>query len=172
MNILETILSRSSIRKYTTQAVSAEIVEKLLRVAMSAPSAGNHQPWHFVVIDDRELLDAIPAVHPYSQMLKEAPLAILVCGDLQLDKQAGLWVQDCSAATENLLLAAHALKLGAVWLGVYPREKRMAGLRELLLLPENVIPFSLISIGHPAEEKSPSNRYQKARIHHNRWENR
>ncbi len=172
MDILEIILSRRSIRKYTAQAVEAETVEKLLQAAMSAPSAGNQQPWQFVVIDDRELLDTIPTVHSYSQMLKEAPLAILVCGDLKLDRHAGFWVQDCAAATENLLLAAHALKLGAVWLGVYPREKRMAGLRELLALPENVIPFSLIAIGYPAEKKLPANRYQEARRHHNRWENR
>lgn len=169
MDLLEAILSRRSIRKYTEKEVMSATVEKLLRAAMSAPSAGNQQPWQFLVIDDQELLTAIPSVHPYARMVEEAALAILVCGDLELERHAGFWVQDCSAATENLLLAAHALGLGAVWVGVYPREARVTGLQELLSLPEHLIPFSLIPIGYPAEEKPPSQRYQKSRVQHNRW---
>lgn len=169
MDAIQAILSRRSIRRYTDRQVSDEIVKQLLESAMSAPSAGNEQPWHFVVIRDRQILNEIPKIHPYSGMLKEAPLAILVCGDESLQKYKGYWVQDCSAATENLLIAVNALGLGGVWLGVYPIEDRVIGIRKLLGMPENVIPFSLISIGYPAEQKPPANRYDESRIHYNRW---
>jgi nitroreductase len=136
---------------------------------MAAPSAGNQQPWHFIVIEERSLLDEIPLFHPYSTMLKGAPLAVLVCGDLGMEKHKGYWVQDCSAATQNLLLAAHAKGLGAVWLGVYPLEERIAGVRELLGLPENVVPFAIVALGHPAEQKPPGERYDASRVRRNRW---
>lgn len=169
MDAMDAILSRRSIRRYTSQMVSDELIKELLDAAMSAPSAGNEQPWHFVVIRDRNILNEIPKIHPYSQMLKEAPLAILICGDEKLQKYQGYWVQDCSAATENLLIAVNAKGLGAVWLGVYPIEDRVVGLRKLLGIPENVIPFSLLSIGYPAEQKPRANRYNESRIHHNKW---
>ena len=169
MNAIDVILSRRSIRRYTSQTVSDEMVKELLEAAMAAPSAGNEQPWHFVVIKDRNILNEIPKIHPHSQMLKEAPVAILVCGDEQLQKYQGYWVQDCSAATENLLIAVQAKGLGAVWLGVYPIEDRVVGIRKLLGIPENVIPFSLISIGYPAEQKPPANRYNESRVHRDRW---
>ncbi|APC08377.1 nitroreductase family protein [Neomoorella thermoacetica] len=169
--ILKSILARRSIRRYTGEPVATGDIKELLEAAMSAPSAGNEQPWHFVVITDRRILDEIPKVHPYSQMLKEAPAAILVCGDLQRQKHKGYWVQDCAAATENILLAAHAKGLGTVWLGVYPREERVAGLQKLLGLPEHIIPLSLIAVGHPAENKPPANRFDPSRVHLDRWNN-
>lgn len=169
MEAIQAILTRRSIRRYTDRQVSDELIKQLLESAMSAPSAGNEQPWHFVVIKDRQILNEIPKIHPYSSMLKEAPLAILVCGDESLQKYKGYWVQDCSAATENLLIAVNALGLGGVWLGVYPIEERVVGIRKLLAMPENVIPFSLISIGYPAEQKPPANRYDESRIHYDRW---
>jgi nitroreductase len=168
-DFLDLILSRRSIRAYTDEPVTETQVEQMLRAAMSAPSANNEQPWQFVVINDRALLDTIPEeVHPYSQMLKEAPVAILVCGEPRRQHHAGFWEQDCAAATENLLLAAHALGLGAVWLGVHPREKRVVAMRQLLRLPEYLVPFALISIGHPAEDVPPAERYDPARVHRNR----
>lgn len=166
---MEAILSRRSIRRYTAEPVPEEVIQELLAAAMSAPSASNEQPWHFVIIDDRRILDQIPKYHPYSSMLKQAPLAIAVCGDLELEIFKGYWVQDCSAATENILIAAQAKGLGAVWLGVYPREERVKATQKLLGLPEHVIPLCLISIGYPAETKPPSNRYSASRIHHNQW---
>jgi nitroreductase len=169
MEAMEAILGRRSIRKYTAQAVSEDMIGSLLEAGMSAPSAGNEQPWHFVIIDDRRILDAIPSIHPHSHMLKEAPLAILVCGDLNLDVHRGFWTQDCSAATENILIAAHANGLGAVWLGIYPREERIAGVRQILSIPDHIIPFCLIAVGHPAEKKAGSNRYDESRIHLNGW---
>ncbi len=145
------------------------MVTDLLKAGMAAPSAGNQQPWHFVVIDDRQILDEIPTFHPYSSMLKDAAAAILVCGDKGSEKYPGYWMIDCSAATENILLAAHALGLGAVWLGIYPREDRVSGIRQLIRLPEPVMPLSLIAIGYPAETKPPADRYDEKKIHYNRW---
>ena len=169
MEAMEAILSRRSIRKYTAQPVSEALVKEILVAAMAAPSAGNEQPWQFIVMRSRQTMDQVPQIHPYSQMIKEAPLAILVCGDLKLEKHPGYWVQNCSAATENLLLAAHARGLGTVWLGVYPREERVAGLRKLLGLPEHVVPFALIPVGYPAETKPRSERYDAAKVHLDRW---
>jgi len=136
---------------------------------MSAPSAGNEQPWHFIIIDDPQILNEIPSFHSHAQMLQDASLGILICGDKLLEKHDRMWIQDCSAATQNLLLAVHALDLGAVWLGIFPRDERILGLRKLLKIPENIIPFSLVSIGYPAEKKPKSDRYDKSRIHYNKW---
>jgi len=169
VDAVEAILTRRSIRRYTPQRVSEETVKQLLQAAMSAPSAGNEQPWQFIVITDRRLLDEIPRFHPFAAMLKEASVAILVCGDLRLETHKGYWVQDCSAATQNLLLAAHAKGLGAVWVGVYPREDRVVNLRKLLALPESVVPFCLVPLGYPAERIPSSDRYEPSRVHFNTW---
>ena len=140
-----------------------------MKAAMSAPSASNEQPWRCVVITERSILEDIPSFHPYSHMLMEAPLAIVVCGDPNLEISEGCWVQDCSAATQNILIAAQAKGLGAVWLGVYPKEKRVMGIRRLLGLPEHIIPLCIVSIGYPAEIKPPANRYDVSRVHNNKW---
>jgi nitroreductase len=169
MEAMEAILSRRSIRKYTGDRVPEYLITELLKAAMSAPSAGNQQPWHFVVIDDRQVLDEIPNYHPHARMLRDAALAILVCCDIGLETHKGYWVQDCSAATQNILIAAQANGLGSVWLGIYPREERVHGLRNLLGLPEHIIPLSLISIGYPGEQKPPSDRYSVSRVHRNGW---
>jgi nitroreductase len=167
MDAMEAILSRRSIRKYTSETISDEIVTELLEAAMSGPSAHNGQPWSFVVITERKILDAVPSFHPYASMLKNSPLTIAVCGDSKL--QPLFWEQDCSAATENILLAANALGLGAVWLAIHPYEERVGGLRKLLVLPENVIPLCLVSVGYPNEQKPPGQRYDPAKVHHNGW---
>ena len=169
MEIIDAILTRRSIRRFTNQKISDENIETILKAGMYAPSANNQQSWHFVVVDNREILDNIPNIHPYAKMMKEATLAILVCTDLNLEKSPGYWVVDCSAATQNILLAAHGLGLGSVWLGVYPREERIKSVIEFFNLPENIKPLSLISIGYPAEEKSTPERFHKERIHWNKW---
>jgi nitroreductase len=166
---MKAILTRRSIRKYTGQPISETTLRELLEAAMSAPSAGNQQPWDFVVINDRNILDEIPRVHPYAQMCREAQAAILVCGNQEREAHTGFWVQDCSAATQNLLVAANDLGLGAVWVGVYPREDRVEGLRRLTGLPGHVVPFALVPLGYPAEKKPPGNRFDPARIHYNKW---
>jgi len=163
------IFERRSIRKYSNLSISDSDIENLLRAAMAAPSAGNQQPWEFILIKDKNIMSDITKIHPYSQMLKEAQLAIVVCADLDKEKHGGYWVQDCSAATENILIEAQHLGLGSVWLGVYPREDRVEGIKEILNLPEKVIPLSIVSLGYPAEKKEPSYRYDKLRIHINEW---
>lgn len=166
---MDAVFKRRSIRKYTDQKVKDEVVEYLLRAAMAAPSARNRQPWEFVVIDDKDLLNKIPAIHPYAQMAAEAPVAILVCGKPNDETSQSYWVQDCAAATENILIEAATLNLGAVWCGIHPRKPREDGMRNLFGIPEDVIPFSLVVIGHPAEEKGPADRYDPARVHKNSW---
>jgi len=166
---MKSILTRRSIRRFTSQPVSDEIIREFLQAAMSAPSAGNEQPWEFVVITDRKILDQIPKIHPYAQMCGEAPAAILVCGDMTRESHQGFWVQDCSAATENILIAVNDKGLGAVWVGVYPREDRVEGLRKLIGLPAHIIPFALIPVGYPAEIKPPPSRFDPARVHKNKW---
>jgi len=169
LNIFEAVHHRRSIRKYTDAPVSDETVETLLKAAMSAPSAGNAQPWQFVVITDREILNRVPDVHPYAAMAKQAPVGILICGDLRLEKYPGNWVADCSAATQNLLLAAHASGLGAVWTGVYPQQDRIEGFRKLLGLPDQVIPLAFVPVGYPDQRLMPEDRFRKDRIHRNGW---
>ncbi|MFC1903524.1 nitroreductase family protein [Chloroflexota bacterium] len=170
MDAMDAILSRRSIRKYTAEQVPEKMLNELLAAAMSAPSAHNVQPWHFVLVNDRAILDEIPKHHPYADMLKDAPLAIVVCGDLQLDNGREFWVQDCAAATENILIAAQAKGLGAVWVGIHPVEKESAAvIRKLIGLPEHIVPLCLIPMGYPAQTKSPANRYDLSKVHHNQW---
>jgi nitroreductase len=167
--IIEAIIKRRSIRHYIRKNVDKSLIDLLLKSAMYAPSANNQQPWHFVVIDQQELFKRIMEVHPYSSMLSEASVAILVCGDEKLELSKGYWPVDCSAATQNILLTAHSLGLGSVWLGVYPRKERMDGIREIFSLPSNIQPFSLVSIGYPAEEKETPVRFREDRVRWNCW---
>lgn len=141
----------------------------MLEAAMAAPSAGNQQPWEFVVVRDKEVLQKLTEVSPYTKMLKEADLAIVVCGDEAKEKHKGYWVQDCSAATENILIMAAHLGLGAVWCGIYPVDERVVGVKNILGLPQSVIPLGIIAVGHPAEHKEPANRYDESKIHYDRW---
>ncbi len=167
MDALEVLFTRRSIRKYTNEPVTEENLKTILEAGMNAPSANNRQPWHFVVVDDRAKLNAIMEVHPYSRMLAEAPIAIVVCGDSKIS--ASYWPQDCAAATENILLAARALDLGTVWMGVYPGEERVNDIQALFNLPQHIQPLAIIALGHPAEEKGRVDRYKAERVHKNGW---
>ena len=134
---------------------------------MAAPSAANRQPWHFIVITSRAVLDHLAEAHPYAQMLHEAPLAFCICGDPVINDR--YWVQDTSAATENVLLAAVGLGLGTVWLGVHPNTDRVQVVRQALYIPEPIVPLNLIAIGHPAENLPPRTQYNPERLHRDRW---
>jgi nitroreductase len=169
MDTLEAIHTRRSVRAYQDKPVPDELITKVLAAAMAAPSARNQQPWEFVVITDKSILESLPSINPFTQMALEAPLAILVCGNLKVESSPGYWVVDCSAATQNILLCAHALGLGAVWTGTYPNEERMDGYTELLGLPEHILPHSLVVIGYPIEIPPPEDRFKPERIHHNGW---
>lgn len=149
--------------------MSEEDLKDLLKAAMAAPSAHNKQPWEFIVVRDRQLLTEITRFHPYSKMLNEAPLAVIVCGNLKKEESEGYWVQACSAATENILLAAQDKGLGAVWLGVYPNEDRVKDIRKIFDIPGHAVPLNVIAVGHPAEKKEPSDRYDEDRVHLNKW---
>jgi len=169
METMDAILTRRSIRKYLSEPVNRDVIENVLKAGMSAPSAGDEQPWHFVIIDQHGLLEKISEIHPYAKMLKGTPAAVLVCGDQKVPKFKDFWIQDCSAASENMLLAAHDLGLGAVWIGIYPAERPIRELRSLLNIPEHIAPFSIIAMGYPVEEKSGRLRYDVSRIHSNLW---
>lgn len=169
MEILEAIYTRRSIRKYSGKKVTEEEIQTLLKAAMYAPSANNQQPWHFMVIDDPEIMDQIVQIHPYAKMLSDASVAILICGDENMELSKGYWAVDCSAATQNLLLAAHGIGLGAVWLGVHPREERKSGIRKLFMLPDHIQPFALVSVGNPGEDKVHPERFKPDRVHWNKW---
>ena len=166
---MDAIFKRRSIRKYTNKEVTEETITELLKAGMAAPSAGNAQTWEFVVIDDDEILKKIPEIHNYANMVPDCSKAILVCGNKKLEKYDGFWPQDCSAATENILIAATDKGLGAVWLGIYPTEDRVDDFKELFDLPEHIIPFSMIPVGHPAEEKDKADRYKEEKVHYNKW---
>jgi nitroreductase len=169
METFDALFTRRSIRKYTNKPVEDDKIQKILKAAMYAPSARNTQPWQFIIITERDMLNKIKQAHPYANMLAEAPLAILICGDKTYEPHEGYLNTNCSAATQNLLLAAHDLGLGSVWLGVYPRKERMDALTKLFSLPENIIPISLVALGYPDEKKSATGRFLPDRIHYNKW---
>ena len=169
MDTQKAILTRRSIRKYTDTAVSDELIRNLLDAGMHSPTARNIQPWHFIVVTDRLILDKLALAHPYAKMLNQATLAILICGDKKLQETEGYIVQDCSAATQNILLSAHAHGLGAVWLGMFPREERIQKVSKLLEIPGHILPVSLISIGFPDEQKEAPERFKADRVHYNKF---
>ena len=169
---IEIIMARKSVRSYTSRPVEKEKVDIMLKAAMAAPSAVNKQPWSFIVIDDKEVLNHLAQVLPYAKMTAEAPMAIVVCGDLtkSLNGELGqYWMLDCSAASENLLLAAEALGLGAVWTAVYPEEQRIENVRAVLSLPEYIVAFNLIPIGYPQRNEEPKDKFKQENIHYNQW---
>ncbi len=169
---VEIIQSRASVRQFTTQKPSEEQIETLLRCAFSAPTAMNRQPWHFIVIDEPALLKQIGETFPYSRVANNCQVCFIPCGDLTLAMEGtaqAFWVQDVSAATMNLLNAAHSMGLGAVWTGLYPDEPRLALLKSLLGLPEHIMPLCIVPVGYPAEQPEVKNKYKAERIHRNQW---
>ena len=169
---INNIMTRTSIRQYTDEPVSKADIETMLRAGMAAPTAVNRQPWHFVVINSKVKLAELAGDNPRGGMLKKAPLAIVVCGNMDkaLPGQGrGFWVQDCSAATENILLAANAIGLGAVWTGLYPDENRAGAVAKVLKLPETYIPLCTIVIGHPAEQPAPKDKWKPENVSYNEF---
>lgn len=169
--VYNNIMTRSSVRSYTSQKVEDELVEKLLRAGLAAPTAGNRQPWELIVVREREILDAFPAIIPGAHMAAKAQLAIVVAGSPAKALLPEYWVQDCSAVTENILLAAHGFGLGAVWCGAYPdnEAKRVAAISELLNIPDGTYALSIIVIGYPDSEPVIKDKWDAAKIHYNRY---
>lgn len=168
MDVLEAIFTRRSIRKFTGEVVSDEDLQTVLRAGCYAPSAVNRQPWHFVVIRNPQALEAITKIQPYSKMMPQAGCCIVVCGDKTRQVLTGLLVEDCSAAMENMLLAAHGLGLGAVWCGLYPLPFTRP-LAKQLKLPIQMLPVGMMALGHKAEERTVPERFDPARVHYEQW---
>ncbi len=169
MDIMEGILTRRSIRRFTGEVISQERLETILRAGFAAPSAHNSRPCHFVVLKDKTTLEKITTFHPYAKMLPQAGCGIVVCGNNEAQKLEGFMVADCAAAIENMLLAANGLGLGSVWCGLHPVAELTEGMKELLNLPENITPVGLVVVGHTDEKKGSWNRYDEEKIHHDKW---
>ncbi|MEM0351187.1 MAG: nitroreductase family protein [Archaeoglobaceae archaeon] len=172
MDFLKIINTRRSIRRYAKREIPDEDIKKIIYSAMQAPSAGNEQPWHFIIVRNKEKLKELSEIHPYGKMLSEASAAIVVCCDPKLSKyKLPMWVQDCSAATQNILLSARALGIGSCWLGVYPDEKRMKGIAKALGVPDEIVVFSIVSLGYPVSEEEfyEADRFREDRIHYEKW---
>lgn len=169
--VIDNIMTRTSIRQFTDQPISKDTLDIIVKAGMAAPSAVNAQPWAFVIVTEKEVLDSLRDNHPYSN-LKTATAAIIVCGDLQKameGKGQEYWIQDCSAASENILLAAHALGIGAVWCGVYPVDERIEAVRKVLELPEHIIPLNIITMGYPAQNPEPKDKFKPENVHYQKW---
>ena len=169
--VISAIMTRASVRQFTSQPIGADTLDLLVKAGMAAPTAMNLQPWAFIVVTEQQMLDSLAAVHPYSN-LKTATAAIIVCGDLEKAADEfgrDFWIQDCSAATENILIAAHAMGLGAVWCGVYPNPKVVPGVTRVLSIPERIIPLNIITMGHPAAETEPKDKWNPQNVHYQKW---
>ncbi len=169
MDIFEAIFTRRSIRKFTTEAVSDAHVQNMLEAAMAAPSAGNAQPWRFIVVRNKETFNAIAAHNPYAQMAKESSVCIVVCADLQAEKYPGYWQQDCAAALQNLLLAGRALGIGTVWTGVYPDKERIVAFKELFALPEHAEVLGIVVCGHPDQPFTKRDTFAQEKVYVEKW---
>lgn len=165
--VIENILTRVSVRQYSDKKVEQEKIDVILKAAMAAPSGTNKQPWEILIINDKQKLKKISEVAPNAKYAENSQLAIIVCGDINVSEK--LWMQDCCAVTENILLAVHALDLGAVWCMVYPSQERVSDIQKLFNLPENVVPLSIIPIGYPLEKEQPKQKYNVKKIHINGW---
>lgn len=173
ISVLENIYSRTSIRAYQQKEVDDSVIEQILKAGTAAPTAGNKQPWTFIVVKDKSVLKTLGDKLPYAKMTAEAPFAIVACGDLRKTfggEATPYWIQDVSAATENMLLAAHALGLGAVWTGVHPIKERERDVQDILNLPEYIIPLGVIPMGYPAEDPAPKNKWKPENIHYDSWQ--
>ncbi len=172
--VIDCIMTRASVRSYTDEQVSDSLINKILRAGMAAPTAANQQPWHFVVVNEQSLKDSITEAFEYTKMVEHCSFAVVVCGDMDNlfegdIPDGGFWVEDCSAAAENMLLAAHALGIGGVWCGIYPLKDREERLREILHLPVNLTPLNVMAFGYPAHKVAPKDKWTPAKIHYNAY---
>lgn len=169
MEVQEALLNRRSIRKYKDQKISNENIDKILKTAMYAPSAMNLQPWQFIVIDEKDvLIETINSIH-YAEMLRQSAAAILVCGDVGIEKNESWLLQNCSASIQNILLAAHGLGIGSCWISIHGMDDVYKKIKGQFKLPENIVPVSLISLGYPDETVTAEERFKKEKIHYNKW---
>lgn len=170
---IRNIMRRRSIRKYKDKPVDRDVLDAILQAGAAAPSSSNRQPWEFIVITGQEMREGLSQAHPYARMLLQAPVCIIVCGNKERfypdKKLQDCWVQDCSAVTENILIAAQSLGLGTCWCGVFPRRERVQAVSKLLSLPGETIPLCLIALGHPDEDPPVKDKWQAERVHWEGW---
>ena len=167
---MKEIYTRRSIRKYKDIPLEESQILQVIRAGTYAPSAGNEKPWHFIVITKRETLEAITSFHPYTQMLKSAPVAIIACADLTNIKYEGVfWIQDMSAAVQNMLLEATSMNLGSCWCGVYPNPVLVENLSVLLDLPSNIVPAAIVALGVADEAREIDERFNESLVHNEKW---
>lgn len=169
---LKTIFARKSVRTYRSEAVSDEKLQVLVRAGMAAPTAVDKRPWEFVVVTDRAVLKQLADALPYAKMADRAAAAIVVGGDVRKQwggMESDYWIMDCSAATQNILLAAESMGLGAVWTAVYPEESRVRAVRQILGIPHHVVPLNLIPVGMPAGREKAKDKYDPRQVHWNKW---
>lgn len=169
MDTITALKTRRSIRWFTGKEIDDDVLKTCVECGMFAPSAGNEQPWHFIIIKNRQTLEKIPTIHQYAKMMPLASAGILICFDPSLEKHEQMSCQDCAAATQNILLAAHAQGFGSCWLGIYPRKNRMDGFRKIFKIPKSIIPFSLVAIGVSEKEKKAVDRFKNDRVHQETW---
>ncbi len=170
METITTILERRSVRKYTDKEISQETLTEIIKAGMYAPSAGNQQSWEFFIITDKEKIRKILDFHPYAQMVTSAGALVLVCGNLNREVFEGYWVQDCSAAIQNMLLASHEMGIGSVWLGIHPMQDRIDATKKLFELPDGIEPLSIVSFGYPvAMNNNVPERFNPKFIHVDKW---
>ncbi len=169
---LATIYNRKSVRHYTDRKVTKEQITALVKAGMAAPSAVDKRPWAFVAVSERSMLDSLAAVLPYAKMLKQASAAIVVCGDMDKalkGNEQAYWVQDCSAASQNILLAAESMGLGAVWTGVHPIKEREDDVKKVLNAPESIVPLNVIVVGYPTGQEKPKDKWDESNVHWEKW---
>ncbi|NDL66462.1 nitroreductase family protein [Anaerotalea alkaliphila] len=169
MDVLQAIMTRTSIRKFTGERVGDQVLDQILRAGFAAPSAHNVQPWQFMIVDDPDTLEAIAEAHTHAKMLPSAGTAIVVCGDTTLQPELGFLLEDCSAAMQNMLLAIHGLGMGGVWIGIHPVEDLEVDMARILKLPGGMLPVGIIALGHAKEPKEPRDKYNPEKIHYNQW---
>ncbi len=170
---IDNIMTRASVRAFKSQPVEDAKLTTLLKAGMAAPTAADKRPWRFVAVTDHDQLLALSKANPHAEFMSKAPLVIVVCGDMRLTmdgKGRDNWILDTSAASENILLAAHALGLGAVWTGVYPAPDRVKAVSTVLELPQEVVPLSAIVIGYPAQPVAPKNKWDEDRISYDAYD--
>lgn len=169
METIQALLTRRSIRKYKNQPVEKDKIEIILKLAMYAPSAMNLQAWHFIVIDNKDILANTIQSIPHAELLRQTPNAILVCGDKTIEANESWMIQNCSAAIQNVLLSAHALGIGSCWIAIHGIDDVVKNVSKQFNLPENVIPVALISLGYPDETVFAEDRFKQDKIHYNKW---
>lgn len=169
MEAFENLVTRRSIRKYKSEKISKEVINKILKAAMYSPSAMNLQAWHFIVLDEKEVLNKTLTSIPYAEFLKDAAAAILICGDSEIEKNESWMIQNCSASTQNVLLAAHSLGIGSCWIGIHGMQEIVDNVSKQFKLPGNVVPVSLVSLGYPDEQVEAEDRFKDDKVHKNNW---